>query len=153
TSGFDSSSATTSSTGRPLMPPDLLMRSTAISTPTSAVLPPAAPAPESGCMLPILYGLAWPKAARHGARSNIAPPRPPPPHPTSRRRVTLRLNKNVFDPSGSFQSLVIVRFPLLDFPLSNCKHFPCLSHRCMVAQCLKIITQAGAKRHRAFRWE
>src|SRR5262249_54096418 len=77
----------------------------------------------------------------------------PPPHPTSRRRVTLRLNKNVFDPSGSFQSLVIVRFPLLDFPLSNCKHFPCLSHRCMVAQCLKIITQAGAKRHPAFRWE
>ena len=43
-----------SSTGRPLMPPDLLMRSTAICTPTSAVLPPAAAAPESGCSVPIL---------------------------------------------------------------------------------------------------
>src|SRR5213595_1201175 len=53
--------------GRPLMPPDLLMRSTAICVPTSAVLPPAAAAPESGCSVPILYGLAWPKAARHGA--------------------------------------------------------------------------------------
>src|SRR4030095_3308285 len=31
-----------SSMGRPLIPPDLLMRSTAICTPTSAVLPPAA---------------------------------------------------------------------------------------------------------------
>src|SRR5882762_2952983 len=54
TSGFDSSSATISSTGRPLMPPDRLMRATAICAPTSAVLPPAAPAPESGCSEPIL---------------------------------------------------------------------------------------------------
>src|SRR6266705_871676 len=47
-------SSTASSTGRPLMPPDRLMRATAICAPTSAVLPPAAPAPESGCSEPIL---------------------------------------------------------------------------------------------------
>ena len=35
TSGLDSSSTTTSSTGRPLMPPVLLMRSTAICSPTT----------------------------------------------------------------------------------------------------------------------
>src|SRR5882762_5022867 len=49
-----STSATISSTGRPLMPPDRLMRATAICAPTSAVLPPAAAAPESGCSEPIL---------------------------------------------------------------------------------------------------
>src|SRR6266849_6429336 len=108
TSGLDSSSATTSSTGRPLMPPDLLMRSAAISTPTSAVLPPAAPAPESGCIVPILYGLSWPKAARHGAGTNIVAPSAPAPHPTRQRRVTLPLYQNSCELSWSFKSLAIV---------------------------------------------
>src|ERR1044071_1013471 len=53
-----------SSTGRPLTPPDLLIRSTAICTPTSAVFPPAAATPDSGCSVPILYGFSAPKAAR-----------------------------------------------------------------------------------------
>src|SRR5215813_10332273 len=97
TSGLDSSSATRSSIGRPLMPPDLLMRSTAISTPTSEVLPPAAPAPESGCMVPILYGLAWPNAARHGAGTNRVAPSTPVPHPTRLRRVTLPLYQSSLD--------------------------------------------------------
>src|SRR6188508_692698 len=61
--------------GRPLRPPALLMRSTAIWLPTRAVLPPAAAAPESGCSVPILYGLAWPKADRQGAgTTRLAPP-------------------------------------------------------------------------------
>ena len=77
TSGFDSSSTAMISTGRPLMPPALLMRSTAICRPTSAVLPPAAPAPDSGCSEPILYGLAWPKAACHGAGTSIVAPSAP----------------------------------------------------------------------------
>src|SRR5258708_20470566 len=123
TSGLDSSSATTSSTGRPLMPPDLLMRSTAISTPTSAVLPPAAPAPESGCMVPSLYGLSWPKAARHGAGTNMVAPSTPAPHPTRRRRVTLPLYQNAFDPSESFQLLAIVSSSL-DVPFSRLEAFP-----------------------------
>src|SRR5262249_53370286 len=111
TSGLDSSSAITSSIGRPLMPPDLLMRSTAISTPTSAVLPPAAPAPESGCTVPILYGLAWPKAVCHGAGTHAVAPRTPAPYPIRRRRVTLPLYRNSFDPSWSFQSMVIASPP------------------------------------------
>ena len=77
TSGLDSSSATMISSGRPLMPPDLLMRSAAIWRPTRAVLPPAAPAPESGCSEPILYGLAWPKAACHGAGTIMVAPSAP----------------------------------------------------------------------------
>ncbi len=36
------------------MPPDLLIRSTAIWLPTSAVLPPAAAAPDRGWSEPIL---------------------------------------------------------------------------------------------------
>ena len=71
------------------MPPFLLMRSTAICKPTTAVLPPAAPAPDSGCSEPILIALAAPKAARHGAGTSIMAPIAPPPHPTSVRRVTL----------------------------------------------------------------
>src|SRR5580698_3931600 len=89
TSGFDSSSTITSSNGRPLTPPFLLMRSTAICNPTTAVLPPGAPGPESGCSLPILYDLAWPNAARHGSGSSIIAPIAPPPQPTTLRRVTL----------------------------------------------------------------
>src|SRR6202167_6377404 len=65
TSGLDSSSAITSSLGRPLTPPDLLMRSTAICRPTTAVLPPAAPAPESGWSETILDGVGEPDEARH----------------------------------------------------------------------------------------
>src|SRR5436309_4471070 len=64
-----------SSTGRPLMPPVALARSTAICTPTSAVLPPAAAVPDSGCSVPILYSRAWPNASRHGAGTSIAVPR------------------------------------------------------------------------------
>src|SRR5258708_38971162 len=150
TSGLDSSSATTRSIGRPLMPPDLLMRSTAISTPTSAVLPPAAPAPESGCMVPSLYGLAWPKAARHGAGTNMVAPSSPPPHPTRRRRVTLPLYQNSHELSWSFQSLAIVRSSLWISYSQDWKHFPCLSRRRGVAQRLEIIVQPGAKRHLRF---
>src|SRR5271169_6893268 len=79
----------TSSTGRPLTPPLLLMRSTAICRPTTAVLPPAAPAPDSGCSEPTLNALAAPKAARHGAGTSIMAPIAPPPQPTRVRRVTL----------------------------------------------------------------
>src|SRR5215469_11771808 len=89
TAGELSSSTTVSSTGRPLMPPELLMRSIAICRPITAVLPPAAPGPDSGCSEPILYGLAAPNAARHGAGTSIRAPIAPPPQPTSRRRVSL----------------------------------------------------------------
>src|SRR5580658_4732060 len=89
TAGELSSSAITSSIGRPLMPPEALMRSAAICRPTTAVLPPAAPGPDSGCSEPILYGLAAPKAARHGAGTSIIAPIAPPPQPTRVRRVTL----------------------------------------------------------------
>src|SRR3990170_2385675 len=83
-----------SSTGRPLRPPDLLIRSTAICTPTSAVLPPAAAAPLSGCSVPTLYALAWPKASLHHAGTATVPPRAPAattPNPRNRRRVVLPL--------------------------------------------------------------
>src|ERR1700756_34529 len=65
-----------SSIGRPLMPPDLLMRSTAICVPTSAVLPPAAAAPESGCSVPTLYGFGRAEAGRPraGARPQLDSP-------------------------------------------------------------------------------
>src|SRR5580704_15942053 len=89
TAGELSSSEMTSSIGRPLMPPEALMRSAAICRPTTAVLPPAAPAPDSGCSEPILNGLAAPNAARHGAGTSIMAPIAPPPQPTRVRRVTL----------------------------------------------------------------
>src|SRR2546428_13181599 len=66
-----------SSTGRPLMPPARLMRSTASWVPTRAVLPPAAAAPDSGCMVPILYGLAWPNASRQGGGTSMVAPGAP----------------------------------------------------------------------------
>ncbi len=94
TAGELSSSAMTSDTGRPLMPPFLLMRSAPICRPTSAVLPPAAPAPDNGCSEPILYGLAAPNAARHGAGTSIMAPSAPPPQPTKRRRLTLPSYQN-----------------------------------------------------------
>src|SRR5581483_3229478 len=89
TAGELSSSTMSSSTGRPLMPPFLLIRSAAICRPTTAVFPPAAPAPESGCSEPILNGLAAPKAARQGAGTSIMAPMAPPPQPMMRRRVAL----------------------------------------------------------------
>src|SRR6266852_313847 len=113
TSGFDSSSAMTISTGRPLMPPDLLMRSTAICRPTSAVLPPAAPAPDSGCKVPTLYGLAWPKAARHGAGTSMVAPSAPAaaPYPITRRRVVFPLYQDSSTQS-SILSLSVMASPL-----------------------------------------
>src|SRR5437870_7358554 len=74
TSGFDSSSATISSTGRPLIPPDLLIRSTAICTPTSAVLPPAAAPPDKGCKLPMRNALVCAKACRHTVGATTTEP-------------------------------------------------------------------------------
>src|SRR6266566_5556322 len=99
-----------SSIGRPLMPPDLLMRSTAICVPTSAVLPPAAAAPESGCSVPTLYGLAWPKAACHGAGTSMLAPSAPAaaPYPINRRRVTLPRYQNSSLQSCVFALSVIV---------------------------------------------
>jgi len=52
-------------------------------------LPPAAPAPDSGCSEPILYGLAAPNAARQGSGTSIMAPIAPAPQPTNRRRVSL----------------------------------------------------------------
>src|SRR5947209_19567216 len=99
-----------SSIGRPLMPPDLLIRSTAICVPTSAVLPPAAAAPESGCSAPILYGLAWPNASRHGAGTSIVAPSAPAPYPIRRRRVTLPRYQNSSPQSGAVLLLLIACF-------------------------------------------
>src|SRR5262249_61345591 len=94
--------------GRPLTPPDLLMRSTAICTPTSAVLPPAAAAPDSGCSVPILYGLAWPKASRHGAGTSMAGAGAPPAGgggPNDLRRVGLPLPPTALPPGSAFPPL------------------------------------------------
>src|SRR6266540_3278323 len=87
------------------------MRSTAICTPTRADLPPAAAAPESGCSVPILYGLAWPKAACHGAGTSMVAPSAPAaaePYPINRRRVTLPRYQNSSLQSCVFASSVIV---------------------------------------------
>src|SRR5229473_6963964 len=102
-----------SSIGRPLIPPDLLMRSTAIWVPTRAVLPPAAADPESGCKVPILYGLAWPNAACHGAGTSMVAPSAPAPaalHPISRRRVTLPRYQNS-SPRSCASSLWVMAGP------------------------------------------
>src|SRR5689334_16143857 len=95
------------------MPPFLLMRSTAICKPTSAVLPPSAPAPERGCSEPILYGLAWPNAACHGAGTSMVAPRAAAltPHPTTVRRVLLPLYQKSFAHSSSFHFSVITSPP------------------------------------------
>src|SRR5262249_6309276 len=89
TAGELSSSTTINSTGRPLMPPELLMRSIAICNPTITVLRRAAPAPDSGCSEPIRNGLAAPNAARHASGTSIMAPIAPPPQPTRVRRVSL----------------------------------------------------------------
>src|SRR6266568_1975679 len=87
-SGFDSSSATISSTCRPRMPPPRLMRSTAICMPITAVLPPNAATPVSGCSVPIRKGfLAWPSAMRHGPVATPAPPSAAALVASTRRRV------------------------------------------------------------------
>src|SRR5271169_7123671 len=108
----------TSSTGRPLTPPLLLMRSTAICRPTTAVLPPAAPAPESGCSEPILNGLSAPKAARHGAGTSIMAPIAPPPQPTRLRRVSLpRYQKScAHGASLHFSAIEILPLDSVTFP-------------------------------------
>src|SRR5687767_12840815 len=80
--------------GRPLMPPALLMRSTAICVPTSAVMPPAAAAPVSGCIDPTLYALACPNASRHGAGTSMLAPTAPAAvaeRPRNRLRLVLPL--------------------------------------------------------------
>src|SRR5215510_7255251 len=81
------------------MPPDLLMRSVAICVPTSAVLPPAAATPDSGCSTPTLYGLAWPNASRQGAGTSIVAPSAPAAvaeRPRNVRRVVLPLHHMSF---------------------------------------------------------
>src|SRR5215510_9759525 len=86
-----------SSMGRPLIPPVLLMWSTAIWVPTRAVLPPAAAVPDRGCMVPILYALAWPNALRHHAGTATVAPRAPAaaaPKPRKRRRLVFPLYQN-----------------------------------------------------------
>src|SRR5215831_12090002 len=83
------------------------MRSIAISRPTTAVLPPAAPAPDSGCSEPIRYGVAAPNAARHGAGTSIMAPMAPPPQPTRVRRVTLPLYQTSLAHSSFFHFSVI----------------------------------------------
>src|SRR5580704_1849923 len=78
--------------------------------PTRAVLPPTAAPPESGCRLPILYGLAAPKAVRHGAGTSIIAPSAPAPlavHPIRRRRVTLPLCQNPSSRSRSSLGLFL----------------------------------------------
>src|SRR5678816_4031694 len=85
--------------GRPLAPPLLLTRSMPMSEPTSAVLPPAAAVPVSGCITPTLIGFAWPNAARHGAgTSRLAPTAPAAvaDSPKNLRRVVLPLHHRSF---------------------------------------------------------
>src|SRR4029453_13781466 len=80
--------------GRPLMPPDLLMRSTAICVPTSAVFPPPPAVPDRGSMVPTLKALAWPKASLHHAGTAKVAPRAPAAaadSPIKRRRLVLPL--------------------------------------------------------------
>src|SRR5262245_43394053 len=96
--------------GRPLTPPDLLIRSTAIWVPTSAVLPPAAPVPESGWSTPTLYGFAWPNAARQGAGTSIVAPTAPAAVDVSARnlrRVVLPLHHMCFAQGSSCQRSAI----------------------------------------------
>src|SRR5665213_446630 len=68
---------------------------------------PGAPGPDNGCSEPILYGLAAPNAARHGAGISIIAPTAPPPQPTSLRRVTLPLYQMSLAQDSSFHFSVI----------------------------------------------
>src|SRR2546428_10537113 len=95
---------------RPLTPRALLMRSTAISVPTSAVFPPAAPVPESGWRTPTLYGLACPNASRHGAGTSTGAPRAPAAADESARnfrRLVLPLHHMSFAQAWSCQRSAI----------------------------------------------
>src|SRR5215475_3152443 len=95
---------------RPLTPPDLLIRSTAIWVPTRAVFPPAAPVPERGWRTPTLYGLAWPKASRQGAGTSIVAPIAPAAVAESARnlrRVVLPLHHISFAKAWSCHRSVI----------------------------------------------
>src|SRR2546428_6421789 len=101
--------------GRPLTPPDLLIRSTAICVPTSAVLPPAAPVPESGWRTPTLDGLACPNASRHGAGTSTVAPRAPAGADESARnllRVRLPLHHMFLAQASSRQRSAICSSPL-----------------------------------------
>src|SRR6266403_3090792 len=80
------------------------MQSTAIGVPTSAVLPPAAPVPESGWSTPTLNGLAWPNASRQGAGTSIVAPRAPAvadDNAMNLRRVVLPLHHMFFAQASS----------------------------------------------------
>src|SRR5437899_12369769 len=102
--------------GRPLMPPDLLIRSTAIWVPTSAVLPPAAAVPESGWSTPTLYGLSCPNASRHGAGTSTVAPRAPAAVDESARnirRVVLPRHHISFAQASSCHPPAIVLFSLV----------------------------------------
>src|SRR5687767_4147405 len=99
------------------MPPALLIRSTAIWVPTSAVMPPAAAAPVSGYIVPILYGFACPNASRQGAgTSSVAPTAPAAvaDRPRNVRRVVLPLHHISFAHGASCQRSAMVF--LLDVP-------------------------------------
>src|SRR6266542_1632572 len=110
---------------RPLMPPALLIRSTAIWVPTRAVLPPAAAAPLSGWSVPILRVLACPNAPRHGAGTSMPAPSAPAvaaPRPSNRRRVSLPLYQKLssFAHGSSFQSSAMSVTPwVAPSPLSS----------------------------------
>src|SRR4029077_14231997 len=91
----------------------------AICNPTTAVLPPAAPAPDNGCSEPILKGLAAPDAGRQGAGTSLMAPLAPPPQPTSRRRVSLPRYQMSCAHFSSFHFSVIGCSFLLEFVLSG----------------------------------
>src|SRR5262245_21991275 len=109
--------------GRPLIPPDLLIRSTAIWVPTRAVLPPAAPVPESGWSTPTLYGLAWPKASRQGAGTRmVAPIAPAAADESARnwRRVVLPLHHMSFAQGSSCHRSLITAILLAVWAAGEC---------------------------------
>src|SRR5580765_1949862 len=63
------------------------MRSTAICTPTRAVLPIMAAAPDNGCIVPIRYGFGWANTTPHGTAERTAPPSAAALVASTRRRV------------------------------------------------------------------
>src|SRR5689334_518533 len=97
------------------------MRSTAMIVPTSAVLPPAAAVPVSGCMTPSLYGLACPNACRHGAGTRIVAPSAPAaaaPKPRKLRRVVLPLHQKArVQASSCHRSAMIASYGRRESPL------------------------------------
>src|SRR5262245_56180242 len=82
-----------------------------IIEPTSAVLPPAAAVPVSGCMTPTLNGLAWPNASRQGAGTSMLAPSAPAAvaeRPRNLRRVVLPLHHRSFAHASSCHRSAIV---------------------------------------------